>query len=128
MNSPYCWWECKLVQSLWRKICCCCCSVAQSCPTLCDFATPWTATHEASLCITMSWSLLKFMSIESVMPSNCLILCRPCLQLDNLHFSSILTLPRGSIRFSGLSPTRLPPALDASRKPRLSPVLLTNRL
>ena len=47
---------------------------------------------------------------------------------DSLHFSSILTLPRGSIRFPGLSPTRLPPGLDASRKPRLSPVLLTNWL
>ena len=34
------------------------------------FATPWTAAHQASLCITNSWSLLKFMSIESVMPSN----------------------------------------------------------
>ena len=45
----------------------CCCSVAQSCPTL---ATPWTAAHQASLSFTVSWSLLKLMSIESVMPSN----------------------------------------------------------
>ena len=47
------------------------------------FATPWTAAHQASLSITNSWSLLKLMSIESVMPSNHLILCRPllpCLQ------------------------------------------------
>ena len=51
-------------------------SVAQSCPT---FVTPWTATLQASLCITNSWSLLKLMSIESVMPSNHLILCRPLL-------------------------------------------------
>ena len=36
MKSPYCWWECKLVQSLCIKVCCCCCSVAQSCLTLCD--------------------------------------------------------------------------------------------
>ena len=42
-------------------------------------ATPWTAAHEASLSITNSWSLLKFMSIESVMPSNHLILCCPLL-------------------------------------------------
>jgi len=50
--------------------------VAQSCPTL---ATPWTAPHQASLSITNSWSLLKLMSITSVMPSNHLILCRPFL-------------------------------------------------
>ena len=40
------------------------------------FATPWTAAHQASLSITNSWSLLKLMSIESVMPSNHLVLCR----------------------------------------------------
>ena len=43
--------------------------------------TPWTATHQASLSSTNSWSLLKFMSIESVMPSNHLILCHPLLLL-----------------------------------------------
>ena len=43
------------------------------------FATPWTAAHHASLSITNSWSLLKLMSIESVMPSNHLILCHPLL-------------------------------------------------
>ena len=43
------------------------------------FATPWTAACQASLSITNSWNLLKFMSIESVMPSNHLILCRPLL-------------------------------------------------
>ena len=43
------------------------------------FATPWTAAHQASLSITNSQSLLKFMSIESVMPSNHLILCPPLL-------------------------------------------------
>ena len=40
------------------------------------FATPWTATHQASLSITNSWSLLKLTSIELVMPPNHLILCR----------------------------------------------------
>ena len=40
-------------------------------------ATPWTAAHQASLSFTISWSLLKFMSIESVMLSNHLILCCP---------------------------------------------------
>ena len=39
------------------------------------FATPWTAACQASLSITNSWSLLKLTSIESVMPSNHLILC-----------------------------------------------------
>ena len=43
------------------------------------FLTPWTAAHQASLSITNSWSLLKHMSIVSVMPSNHLILCRPLL-------------------------------------------------
>ena len=46
-------------------------SVVQSCPT------PWTAACQASLSITNSWSLLKLMSIESVIPSNHLILCHP---------------------------------------------------
>ena len=43
------------------------------------FGTPWTAAHQASLSFSISWSLLKFMCIESVMPSNHLILCRPLL-------------------------------------------------
>ena len=41
------------------------------------FVTPWTAARQASLSITDSWNLPKLMSIESVMPSNHLILCRP---------------------------------------------------
>ena len=56
-------------------------SITQLCPTL--FVMPWTAAHQASLSITNSWSLLKLMSIESVMPSNRLILLHPlssCLQ------------------------------------------------
>ena len=43
------------------------------------FAIPWTAACQASPSITSSWSLLKLMSIESVMPSNHLILCHPLL-------------------------------------------------
>ena len=43
------------------------------------FATPWTAACQASLSINISWSLLKLTSIESVMPSNHLILCHPLL-------------------------------------------------
>ena len=52
------------------------------------FATPWTTTHQAPLSITNSWSLLKHMSIELVMPSNHLILCCPLLFLP-LVFPSI---------------------------------------
>ena len=52
------------------------------------FATPWTAAHQASLSITNSQSLLKFMSIDSVMPANHLILCCPRL-LPTSIFPSI---------------------------------------
>ena len=45
------------------------------------FATPWITAHQASLSITSSWSLLRLMSIELVMPSSHLILCRPLLLL-----------------------------------------------
>ena len=48
------------------------------------FATPWTAARQASLSITNSWRLLKLMSIESVMPSNHLILCCPLLLLPSI--------------------------------------------
>ena len=48
------------------------------------FATPWTAAHQASLSITTSWSLLKVMSIESVMPSNHVILCCPLFLLPSI--------------------------------------------
>ena len=48
------------------------------------FATPWTAACQASLSITNSQSLLKLMSIDSVMPSNHLILCRPLLLLPSI--------------------------------------------
>ena len=48
------------------------------------FATPWTAACQASLSITNSWSILKLMSIESVMPSNHLILCDPLLLLPSI--------------------------------------------
>ena len=50
--------------------------------------TPWTAAHQATLSFTISWSLLKLMSIESVMTLNHLILCRPLLLLPSV-FPSI---------------------------------------
>ena len=56
------------------------------------FATPWTAAHQASLSITNSQSLLKLMSIESVMPSNHLFLCRPLLLPPSI-FPSIRVFP-----------------------------------
>ena len=52
------------------------------------FATPWTTAHQASLSITNSWSLPKLTSIESMMPSNYLILCCPLLLLPSI-FPSI---------------------------------------
>ena len=52
---------------------CCCCSVTQL------YVTPWIVAHQASLPFTISQSLFKFMSIESVMPFNHLILCHPLL-------------------------------------------------
>ena len=52
------------------------------------FATPWTAARQASLSFTNSWSLLRPMSIELVMPSNHLILCRPLLLPPSLFPSS----------------------------------------
>ena len=48
------------------------------------FATPWTAARQASLSITNSWSLPRLMSIESVMPSNHLILCHPLLLMPSI--------------------------------------------
>ena len=54
--------------------------------------TPWTAARQASLSITNSQSLLKLMSVESVMPSNHLILCRPLLFLPSI-FPSIRVFP-----------------------------------
>ena len=50
-------------------------------------ATPWTTARQASLSITNSWSLPKLISIESVMPSNHLILCRPLLLLPSISAS-----------------------------------------
>ena len=60
------------------------------------FATPWTAARQASLSITNSRSLLKLMSIESVMPSNHLILCRLLLLLSSI-FPSIRVFSNESV-------------------------------
>ena len=74
--------------------CCCCCSVAQLCLTFCnsmDCSTPG---------FTLSQSFLKFMSTESVMPSNHLILCRPLLLLPSI-FPSIRSFPVSQFFTSG---------------------------
>ena len=63
-------------------------SVQFSCSVVSNSAIPWTAAHQASLSITNSGSLPKPMSIESVMPSNYLILCHPLLLLPSV-FPSI---------------------------------------
>ena len=73
------------------------CSVSQfSCLVVCDSATPWTAARQASLSITNSQSLLKLMSIESVMPSIHLILCCFLLLLPSI-FPSIRVFSNESI-------------------------------
>ena len=60
------------------------------------FATPWTAAHQASLSITNSQSLLKHMSIKSVMPSNHLVLCQPLLLPPSI-FPSIRVFSKESV-------------------------------
>ena len=60
------------------------------------FETPWTAAHPASLSITNSHRLLKLMSVESVMPSNHLILCHPLLLLPSI-FPSIRVFSNESV-------------------------------
>ena len=62
-----------------------------------DCLTPWTAAHQSPLSFTLSWSLLRFMSIELVMVSSYLVLCHPILLLPSIFpstrvFSSELAL------------------------------------
>ena len=59
-------------------------SPAQSLSCVPLFVTPWTSAHQASLSITNSWSLLKLMSVASVMPSNYLIFCRSLLLMPSV--------------------------------------------
>ena len=62
------------------------------------FVTPWTAALQASLSMTNSWSLLKLMSIKSVMQSNHLILCHPFLLLSSV-FPSIKVISIESVLY-----------------------------
>ena len=73
-----------------------CTSVQFSRSVMSKSVTPWTAAPQASLSITRSWSLLKLTSIESVMPSNHLILCRP-LFLTSSIFPSIRVFSNQSV-------------------------------
>ena len=70
--------------------------VVQSLSCVRLFAIPWTAAHQASLSFTISWSLLKLMSIESVMPFNPLILFCPLLLLPSI-FPSIRVFSNESV-------------------------------
>ena len=71
-------------------------SSAQSLSRVQHFVTPWTAAHQASISITNSQSLPKLMSIESVMPSNHLILCLPLLLLPSI-FPSVKVFSNESV-------------------------------
>ena len=105
MNSRA-WWAIvhRVAKSwTWRKwlsmhmyVCVCVCVSVQSLSRVRLFATPWTAAHQASLSITNSWSLLKLMSIELVMPSNHLILYRPLLLPPSI-FPSIRVFSNESV-------------------------------
>ena len=83
----------------WDKISSICFSSVQSLSCVQLFSTPWTAAYQASLSITSSRSLLEFMSIESVMPSNRVILCRPLL-LPHSIFPSIRVFSNKSVLHS----------------------------
>ena len=76
------------------------CSVQFSCSTVSDSAIPWTAARQASLSITNSRILPKLMSIESLMPSNHLILCHPLL-LPPSVFPSISVFSKESVLHIG---------------------------
>ena len=81
---------CTLEEKLWLT------TVHFSYSVVCDFVTAWTAARRASLPITNSQSLLKLLSIESVMPSNHLILCCPVLLLPSV-FPSIRVFSSESV-------------------------------
>ena len=72
-----------------------------SCSATSDSATPWTAPHQASLSFTDSWSLLKLTSIESVMPSNHLVLCRPLPLLPSIFPSIRVFSNKSALQYHG---------------------------
>ena len=84
-----------LISALINSFSLCFVVVVQSLSPVRLFVTPWTAACQASLSFTTSWSLLKLMSTESVMPSNQLVLCHPLLLLTSI-FPSIRVFPNES--------------------------------
>ena len=88
----------KIWKKKWNTLTCCviCISSVQSLSRVRFFVTPWTAPRQASLSIANSRSLLKLMSIESVIPSNHLILYRPLLLLPSI-FPSIRVFSNESV-------------------------------
>ena len=106
-------WGNALCVSLWPGAVCwiCRCSVGQSCL---DSETLWIAACQTSLSFTISQSLLKLMSIESVMPSNHLILCRPVLLLPQ-SFPASGSFPMDRLFASG------GPSIGASASASLVP-------
>ena len=86
----------RILYTLLEKWCWRCYKVVQYLSHVWLSVTPWTATCQASLSFTISQSLLKLMSIESVMPSNHLILCHPLL-LPLLIFPSIRVFSKESV-------------------------------
>ena len=88
-----------------------------NCSIMSDSVTPWTTTHQASLSITNSQSLLKFMSIKSAMPSNHLILYHPLLLLPSI-FPSIRVFSNvsvGCIRWPKYWSFHINPSIEYSR-------------
>ena len=81
------------------------------------FMTPWTAAHQVSLSITISQSLLKFISIESVMPSNHLIPCHSLFLLPSI-FPSIRVFSSKSVLC--INPLGLTGLISLQSKDRLS--------
>ena len=93
-------WQVKKYENACRKIDVEQIFCSQSLSRVWLFVTPWTAAHQASLSITISQSLLNLMSIESVMPSNHLILCHPLLLLPSA-FPSIRVFSKESVLHIG---------------------------
>ena len=79
--------------------------IVQSLSHVSLFATPWTAVHQASLSFTISWSLLNFMSSESVMLSNHFTLCGPLFLLPSI-FPYIRVFPTRRLFTSGVQSIR----------------------
>ena len=75
---------------------CCCCLFAKSCPT---FYNPMDCSTPVSLSFTISWSLLKLMSVESVMPSNHFTLCHPHLLLPSIFPSNRVISNESALHF-----------------------------